>query len=358
MFWTFRATFSEPDHHHAGRRRAWILTPLLLALAGFALTGCAAASPTSYLAAPVTTPTTTPTTTIGPVLAAPTQVFGGDCSQALTAAEVGDALGTIMKTANDDFERALPDEFAVSQNGGISCAWVPNNMNTGVQAYTIVLPATFLPTDESSVPYCYGTDSGTTGTSSCSFSVSTSGLWLSGVVYTRKGTTNADARIAIAKLEAQFTVHATAAPTFGATPPAAGSWTGKTNADCEALATSAPVAVAMIGTDTTAESGNSTGEMPNGYYAALGASHEGCLWKSGSTYTFETDTLAGGAWVQTQLAAVPGATEIHIDGVDRALVGKTGLDIFEGPNWLHIGSAPKDPGPLAAALVAALNPAR
>ncbi|TFB51256.1 hypothetical protein [Cryobacterium tagatosivorans] len=368
---------------------------LVAALVAFPLAGCASGSPTSMPNRTSTT-TVTPTPTADPVASAPAQVFGGDCDAVLTSAEAGDAFGTSMsmwvRTAG--VPRATPQDFAVSQLGGLECSWVADNQETRAELHVFVLPATFMEPTDTTVPYCYGTDSGTEGTGSCSFNVDGSGFWLSGVAYTPLGTTNDDALAAIETLRAQLTLNAAAAPLFVAASAAPGSWTDKARAHCmaqltpeeirtgdigacacETVANSEHVAAALADTGITVASGNAPGELPHGFYRALGAAGTlGCLWSedapTGREFEFGTDILPGGAWVQTQLAALPGVTEVSIEGVDRALLSSSapglapghGLDIFDGPNWLHLSMTsvwgPESYGPLAAALVAALNDAR
>ena len=241
----------------------------------------------------------------------------------------------------------------------------------------VVLPATLMKPTDSTVPYCYGADSGTAGIGSCKFNVTGSGFWLSGVVYTPDGTTNDDARAAISELGETFTANAVAAPGFVPAPAAPGWWMDKTGTDCTALAASTPVAAVLADTGITAVTGNAADEQPEGYYRALAsATGNGCMWfkdaSTGPESAFDTIALPGGAWVQTQLAALPGVTEVNIAGVERALLSlptsapglapATALDVFDGPNWLHIDlqtrREPESYGPLVAAFVSALNDAR
>ena len=316
--------------------------------------------------------TPTPTPTAEPIPSAPAQVFGGDCDAVLTAAQAGEALGMPMSVMTAGDPKITPQEFAVRQLGGLDCGWAPTAAQTGARIAIVVLPAAFMEPTDTTKPYCYGSDSGTGWTASCSFNVEGSGFWLSGVASTPVGTTNEDARTAIAKLSAQFSLNAAAAPVFVPTPTAPGSWTDTTQTDC--MADSEPLAAALAETGITAAPGNAAGELPHGFYRALGsAGTAACMWSreasTGRDDVFDTDILPGAAWVQTQLAALPGVTEVSVAGVERALLSNPdpalgrapGLDIFDGPNWLHLDlhsmQEPVSYGPVAAALVAALNDA-
>lgn len=369
-----------------GASRGWRPGALLVAAAiAFPLAGCTAGTPAA-MPSPTSTMPATPAAAADSVPTAPAQVFDGDCDAVLTSAEAGVALGTPMSATTPGAPKVTPEDFGVGQAGGLECGWGPRSAGTGAELGIVVLPATFMEPTDNTVPYCYGADSGTLGTGSCSFNVSSSGFWLSGVAYTPAGTTNDDARRAITKLSEQFALNAGAAPAFVPTPTAADVWTDKIRAGClaqltpeeirsgevhtcacTAVATSTPVAAVLADTGITAGPGNGRGETPHGYYRALRApGNIGCLWADASAggNGFGTETLAGAAWVQMQLAATPGIRELTIEGVDRSLLSGDGrsLDVFDGPNWLHLSLTStwglESYGPFATALVAALNDAR
>ena len=340
-----------------------------------ALAGCA---PATTAAQPTSSPsesasvTPTPTPTPG-VPAAPAQVFDGECANVLTDDQASNALDAGMASAQASAP-ASPASAAVATAGGLSCDWTENGAVSPATLRTVLLPEA-LRTDSTGAtlnntePYCYASSdlSGPDPTAmrpACSFTLTGSGFWLSGVVYTPAGSSEDDVRAAITSLDEAFTVNAAAAAAFTVPVPADGTWAGRV--DCAELAASAPVAAALPGWTAAGSDGKS--ERPEGYLSAQSATGvTACLWIAPADYAgpltpFSTHALPGGAWAQDGLA--PG-TPLAIAGVQQAVLVGSGaenvLELFDGPNWLEINSSSTDQpmdesyAPVAAALVEALN---
>ena len=71
--------------------------------------------------------------------------------------------------------------------------------------------------------------------------------------------------------------------------------------------------------------------------------------------------LGGGRWMETEIAALPGATTLSVDGIDSVVLSPTNfdkirVDAFDGPNWVTIYlSHASNAGVLAQAIVTALD---
>lgn len=349
--------------------RSGILSLVLLVSVG-ALAGCApattAAEPTpSSSESGSATPTPTPTPAVP---AAPAQVFDGECTNVLTDDQASTALGAGMAVVPAAVP-ASPTSAAVATAGGLSCDWTENDAASGASLRTVLLPDALREDATDAEPYCYAASdlSGPDPTAmrpACSFTLTGSGFWLSGVAYPPAGSTEDDVRAAITSLDDAFTVNAAAAGPVMAPVPADGTWAGRV--DCAELAASAPVAAALPGWTAAGSDGKS--ERPEGYLSAQSATGvTACLWIAPADYAgpitpFSTQALPGGAWAQGGLA--PGAP-LAVAGVQQAVLVGSGaenvLDLFDGPNWLEINSSSIDQpmdesyAPVAAALVQALN---
>ena len=345
-----------------------LLALSVVGLSTFALSGC---TPGSSVAAPGASPSVTDTAAPSPALVTdPAQAFDGDCSGVLTNDDVSAALDVGMVIAART-SPATPMDAAVAAVGGMPCDWAQDDSAAAATLSAVLLPEAFSSEFESTEPACYASsDESSTDPqairAACSFNLTASGFWLSGVVYPPAGSTEAAARSAITRLAERFSANTAAAAAF--TPSAALDAAWPDDVDCAALGASAPVAAALPGWN--AAKGNRPGERPEGYLraeAAAGATT--CLWSppadgAGELAAFETQWLPGGAWAQDGLA--PG-TELRIDGVQRAVLVGTGADalaqVFDGPNWLEISyygtsdPAPESYAPVAAALIQALNAA-
>lgn len=330
------------------------------------LTGC---TPGSSVAEPWPSPSVTDTPAPSPVpVTDPAQAFDGNCSGALTDDDVSAALDVGMviaaRTSSD-----TPMDAAVAAVGGLPCDWAQDDSAAAATLSTVLLPESLISEFESTEPACYASGDPSSidpqaMRAACSFNITASGFWLSGVLYPPAGSNEAAARSAIVRLAGRFSVNAAGAAAFTPSPALDAAWPD--DVDCEALGASAPVAAVLPG--WISSKGNRPGERPEGYLSAEAAAGAmTCLWSppadgAGKLGAFETQWLPGGVWAQDGLA--PG-TELTIDGAQRAVLVGTGADalaqVFAGPNWLEISfygtsdPAPESYAPVAAALIQALN---
>jgi hypothetical protein len=376
-------TFAWANPRKTLRRSAALVT---LAAVALTLAGCAPSTPASTPRASTASATAVPSTpaTSTPAKYTPAaQVFGGACDAALSDAQVGVALGTSMAKSALDESIATPESSAAAVIGGLECDWRHDASATSAQLQIDVIPSAAAAPPTAAAPYCYGSDGGTSGQGSCRFSSggtasasgTASGSWISGVVYTQAGSTNAVALAAAKRLITQFAKNAASSVAFVPAAAVAGVWSHSMT--CAGLAGKSQVSAALTGTGMVVAPSNGTPEQPAGHLSALtAAGYVGCSWAkpgridpaaAGTVGDFEIQVLPGGAWAQAQVAAEPGATKVDIPGVGSAVLVNSDnmvmLNVFDGPNWLTLMSNSTTPvdlsyGGVAAALVASLNEAR
>ena len=338
-----------------------------LAIAVLALAGCAASAPAAQ-PTPSASATPTPDVAVQPVaLAAPAQVLDGDCSALFTDAELSAVLGTDV-AEQTGFINA-PSANAVPSMGGIACSWAEAVPSTGAALNVVVVSTGAVPAAADDTT-CYEASVDTSGesASACSFGVTAGALWLSGVAYTAVGTGEDDTRAVVTAVSDAFDALDAAAPAAAAQATA---WPAS---GCAALSAAADVAAVLQSPDlVVSDADTGGGERPAGIAAAATAAGVfDCSWyqngetPAGQTSGFNLQALPGGAWVQAQVLALPGAETVAVPGVDLAVrvpmdEATTGvtevLDVFDGVNWLQV-SGPEELDVLApaiTALVGALN---
>lgn len=361
------------------RRRSTIPVPVYSALVvvAVALAGCAPAStaaqapPTPSAMAPAA-PVSAPAAEVPP---APTRILGGDCSALFPDTVVSDVLGTTV-TARSIFLDS-PNAHAVSTLGGLSCEWsVPAGAEAaaGAASVSAVLLSSAVAGAETESVTCYtGAITATNDdASACRFSVIDGTAWLSGVVYAPTGTAQNDIRAAVARLADVFRAVPSGEVTLPALPATAWLPSG-----CADLSDAADVAATLrspdlVGSDVAIDGPDSAPGLPA---ANAGAGTFACAWHTSGTVQngtepigqldgFSIQGLPGGAWVQAQVMAQPGATIVDVPGADLAVrvptaVGHEMLDVFDGVNWLQIARADSlDPIlPVLPALLDTLNAA-
>lgn len=337
-------------------------------LAVTVLSGCATAESSSVTAS--ASPPVTPKPSAGPLesaLGTPAQVFGADCGAVFTLSGLSAALGTAMVTADPRPVTEFYD-VAVRTGAGLSCDWAPGSGLSGASLSAVVLPAALMAAGSLEEPWCYAVGDGDAILPACSFDISRSGYWLSGIAYTAVGTTESDVRTAVSRITEQFTTSAAETSQVGSGTQPLDAWPA---VPCSSLAASQPVAAVTGG--FAVSGGNGPAEVPGGYIAAAqAASMSNCIWQeSGSNPAgFTVQTLPGAAWVQDEVAALPGAQELAVPGLERAVVTTTGdlvtLHIFDGSNLMTVDAGgPSESadatvvgekyGPVAVALVTAFN---
>ena len=304
-------------------------------------------------------------------MAAPAQIFGGDCARLFTDDVVGTALGTGM-TLQTEFDDS-PNMNAVPTLSGLECTWAePAALTEGIPVAglsAVVLSTTAAVTSPDSVT-CYSgvVTMSSDAQSTCRFAITAGDVWLSGTVFGSAGATEDDLRTSVATLSADFT----ALPASEAPVPAlpAGAWRPPV---CTDLSENAGVSSALASPDLSAgDVDTSGGEWADGAYAAnSGAGVFACSWyqtgqtPDGQVDGFSIQALPGGAWAEAQARALPGATVVTIPGVELAVhvpppaEGYETLDVFDGPNWLQVTRATGlDPVlPAVPGLIDALNAA-
>jgi hypothetical protein len=282
---------------------------------------------------------------------APSPVLGANCGALFSDAYVSELLGTPV-TAQELFLDS-PIQQAVPTLNGLSCEWSPipraDGSGSGASVTAVVLNSALAPpgsTDDS----CAGGAATATSVDAigCRFGVIVGDLWLSGVAYAPAGTAEDDVRSVVADLSDAFGAFPVGyTPARPALPVSA--WAAP---DCAELSRTAGVAatlespglvgneVAVAGDDSAR--GNSAAQVRAGVFA--------CAWyhpgptPDGQFGGFSIQGLPGGAWAQSQVLAIPGASVVDIAGVELAVrvptaFGHETLDVFDGVNWLQVAAA-------------------
>ena len=318
-------------------------------VAAVCLAGCASPSPA---AAPSSQPTSTPVPTAAAAVQ-PEQLLDGDCSALFDADEVSAAIGGAAAPRVSEWDLD-PEYIAPAQLGGLRCLWGEGTDPYSPELSVVVLPTSSLPDPASPEPECtegYG----------CSFTAS-SGAWtLFGVLV------NAEAPIATTEtayraLAASFT--ATVAPEAEPKPyRPEGVWPVVT--DCATLDAQRLVGLAIGAAG--AEPGPLGGDAePNaGIYAAVQTTGiTSCGWwgDGDGAVQVRLNALPGGAWIEDEVAAQPGAVPAGVPGSTSAYTVGDRLHVFAAENWFVLSTPDStDPEALATAaaeLLAELNTLR
>jgi hypothetical protein len=260
--------------------------------------------------------------------AAPSQLFDGDCENVLPDATVDEIAGTDMSNDPELVGEVMgeypgqpmsPVGFAMRQLGGINCSWFSNKTSQLIN-FTL-LPAGQLPT-ESTNELCGKDQSGWSG---CVVDVETEGIRISGSVGQTGG--SKDTGIASDLVD----LVATAAAGQGdVTGHAQGDGDWPFPAACADIDAASGIAgdIQTPGTD-------SGGSSVFGDVIDLR-----CDWASGIV-----EYRPGGAWAESMVADLEGATDIDVQGFDR-VIRVDGINdqpvyhFFRGSNWLFIDQKP------------------
>ncbi|QYF74177.1 hypothetical protein [Cryobacterium sp. PAMC25264] len=346
-----------------------LLAVSLLTVTALLLSGCAPASPAPPVSESATPPATVNLTPAAP--AAPAQLLDGDCSALATDDAVSALLGTVVSAQTGFVDE--PSANAVTTIGGIQCRWAePAGVTgvTGASLTTVMVGSDAVETTPDAVECSEASfDASGALASTCSFSVSSGSVWLSGVAAMAAGADEEDARAAVAAVG--DIIRALPAPRPVGPSATARVWTATGCADLSARA-GLPDLLDSPGLRVD-DADSSGGQRAAGNGAALAATgFFGCSWyhdgdtPSGEVSGFTSEALPGGAWAQTQVLVVPGATVVDLAGVDLAVrvpmdEEVTGvaevLNVFDGANWLQVSGAGELSAlePAVVALVAALN---
>lgn len=354
-----------------------VLTSTVIALSLLSLAACAQTPVGAETATP--TATTSPTASADPAGDEPTvpnQVFGGDCAAVLSVDDAGTVLGTTA-SAQSVMASLLPFSQSARDVGGLNCGWDSADESVPAGLRVTILPAEAV--GEQAVTednYCDVLP----GEGECLFSVVEQGWWFSGTMLPLTTSSVDTINAQVGTLTSLFVTAASAAESaddFAPATPLDGEWSG--DVDCSALAQVVDAAALLNQPGVTLAADAPVGaiEAPPGYFAAGDAAgFTGCTW-FGTAGDGGTESqgifayyLAGGTWIEAEVAALPGAQELSGDGIDRAYLvtdpalsaGRAGvLHVFDGVNWLAITGGPASIDesylPFASALIAERNTA-
>ena len=283
----------------------------LVVVAALVLTGCAASPP-----APEPVPTPAVTSTDGPDLAAPAQVFGGDCDALATAAEVSAAVGREVSVTVVDGINLGGKVFA--QAGGLECNWRGDD---GTSVYVGVLPAAAADfTDETGCDVVIDVP-----LPICTFAASAEQLRLVGTVGVGQGDTAA--QVAAGEVISDlFVQRAVSSPT---PTPVAGAWPPLSN--CAQFA----------GAFDWYDSGFLEAYYTPAYRALRGGGLGQCSAQVAGESSVDVAVLGGARWVESEVAAQPGTEKTDVAGLEAVYVGpllSSGyryIDVFDGVNWMQ-----------------------
>lgn len=334
-------------------RAATIALALSLAVG---IAGCGSGSPEA--ASPSngssTTPSAEPTQARETGLVAPKQVFGGDCANLYTADEISQIVGLPVVEGDSGSMYGIPD-ISVELHGGIRCSWSAAEYAASV--YLVALP-------EAAVTY--GAPSGCEPDNGlyypgCTLEKVAGGIRLSGRVSTIDSDLTALAAYQTALLSL-FEQRATPENYAPLPIPAAGAW--RYPVDCASVVAAADLsAVPGLGAGTEGgQTGGSDAYFPPAEFALWGAfTPPYCTMYKGDVYV-DFQAFGGGRYMESTIAALPGAASLAIDGIESAITVPTGYDdrtvvhVFSGPNWLHFTvKFTKNAAPIAKALIASLD---
>lgn len=330
-------------------------------LGALVLGACAPApapAPTGSAAAPAAPTTPAPTITPEPGLPAPSQAFDGDCSTVFTATEISGIAGW---KANDPvaFVNSIPDMALVHQVGGVGCVWSSTDGSNGY------LQATVVPQEELSPQLENGTTCfvQTGKTYICAVDVESNGFHLSANLTTADNSSAPKAAAASKALADLFDSRAATAGDAVVPDPGDDAW--PLSFGCDSLAKRARVGKSLDNPKLVLSDGGGDVQVT----AAETDLWDGrpflrCYWQElpadpTRISQLTVAVLGGAAWAQADVAALAGAEEVEIDGVDRAIIvhdadasgGDDGeLNVFDGVNWLVLSSQGVDAADLEKAV--------
>ena len=340
----------------------------VLVAATLAIAGCSA-TPTAPVtsAAPTATATPTPTASAEPVVnpggTAPPQAFGGDCNAVFTASDVSSVGGWDPASAVG-FVNTVPDMALVHQVGGLGCVWSPAEGTEGYLQVTVV-PQKILSNELENGTTCFLQYE---KTYICAVDVESNGYHLSANLTTANTSSYEAANLASASLAQIFTAHAEAQPKAQVLNPRDGSW--PLDFTCRQLDRKAKVAKALDNPGLELSDGGGDVQVTAAETDLWGGRpFLRCYWRqnegdAGTVSQLTVAVLGGAAWTQLEVAALPGAEEVSVDGAERAFVvtdpegsgsDVAELHIFDGVNWFVLTSESSEPSALYAAVPALIK---
>jgi len=282
----------------------------------------------------------------------PAQVFGGECANVATAAEIGAILGSAPKDSGTYDRVGSPAVAYDSQFGGLTCTWVTASQDSGIIATILPEGAVTLQKPEC---FPHGIEAG--GTTSCTLEATDDGIVLSGLLW--GSVSDAATLAATDALRALFAEKATTDTAIPLPTLAEGSWAHP--ADCVDT---------LESTELPGLTGTSAEWIDLGYTDAYWSGAMRALWGSSvqcgdladdGTSATGFEWLGGGRWAEDHIRDREGATELEIEGVELAIQSPGAadlprLDVFDGANWLTVTPFDADTHTAAVqALVAELD---
>lgn len=336
------------------------------------LAGCATGEPAPATSAPAAAPTADPTVTPEPTEepdaggVPPAQAFDGDCSLVLGTQEVTNIAGWAAADPIQ-FVSTVPDMALVHQVGGVGCVWSPA---AGAEGY---LQATVVPQKKLSKQL----EDGITcflqseKTFICAIDLEANGYHLSANFTTANNATYKTANAISESLGDAFTVHADERTKAKSPKAPKGSW--PLDFTCADLGKKAKLAKALDSQDLKISDGGGDVQVTAAETDLWGGRpFLRCYWatdddSSDGIAQLTVAVLGGAAWAQQSIAVLPGAEEVEVEGVERAIVvtdpngigsANGDLHIFDGVNWLVVSSdgiEPEQLFPAVRPLVKALD---
>ena len=351
-------------------KRPLVIVAVVLAT----LSGCApggqivAVTPEPTVEAPSPSATPTPEATQEPEtgLTQPEQLFDGSCSNAF-------GEGTISEVIGVPFEPTLqyaPDALQVEQTGGLLCFGGADDYSARVDL-AIVSAELLAPVKDTFACQKGGLEFAPWAT--CFIEKDKSGLRLSGVVVFADGTVDAN-RAKAKQLIAAFADNAAALDTVRIPIPAEGAWHNPF--DCAAFDEALDQSSAFGGTTGLTVYGRGGGDVfyPPAMFEVAGdydtnsgvcsfGTSKGLTEKQYAAGMMDRGVffiVGGAAWAFERYFTDPTATEITIEGADRALVTKNygathQIVVTRGPNLLVVTNVTQTGAPRANLIRQALD---
>jgi hypothetical protein len=290
-------------------------------------------------------------------LTRPAIVFGGQCDQLFSDAELASIAGDGLTILPNHFSEVWGGDALFNQNGGFECTWVSDK----ARVIALVLPeaaVSYSAIDESCRQYGHdGPDAYT-----CDVEAVVNGIRFSGL--SSIGQDEATATAARDALLAIFSDKASRQEPVPVPLPALGSWA--LPPDCVAVASAADFStIPGLGADAAAAGFGYGKEISWAEGVLTGDWFGESCYLAGESANIEFVPIGGARWREAGIAARADATVLTLDGVESAFSvpyvtqGGESLNLvyaFSGPNMLMFTVRyTKNAAGIATAFFAALD---
>lgn len=357
---TFPAVLARPQ-----RPTSIAASALSIGLALVLLSGCAAGTPAPVQSTPAAVPTGSsaeptaePTEDPDAGGTAPAQAFDGDCSLVFSTQEITDLAGW---AAADPvaFVSTVPDMALVHQVGGLGCVWSPAGGDEGYLQLTVV-PQKELSKQVENGTTCFLQSE---KTYICAIDLDANGYHLSANFTTANTASYNKANAISGRIADAFTAHAEVLDQAATPKQPTGAW--PLDFSCADLGKKAKIGTALGNKKLKISDGGGDVQVTAAETDLWGGRpFLRCYWADpeaelGTIAQVTVAVLGGAAWTQQEIAVLPGAEEVDVEGAERAIVvtdpnglgSTTGdLHIFDGVNWLVLSSEGIDPAELYPAV--------